>query len=368
MLTQITDRPSSHKRILNLLRMNKELSAADLARLSGLQPSTLSAISNDLLKANIIEVSKTGTSTAKGGKRPTLLRLNASVGYVIGMELQAHQIRVVINDFTDKPVYQHEHPLAIQPDPDHWPTHIAETLREVCKLKNISESQLLGLGIAVPGLVDARSGMVYYSSQLGFYETNLLYKLKPMVSCPVHLVNDANAGAMAMSWNECDGINSTNMVYLLYNSESGSFGSGIILNGNLFDGSSGTAGEIISHLTPGFELFAPPAEPSPVTNVTTDWASHRAIPAGNLQQLADLLSTEIVRIIGFINPQTIVLGGDLSDQSQFVNEYIKPRVTKIINQLLRIGFVMPNLCFPPFGRFTVSQGAVAAVYNYILPK
>ncbi|NJK96574.1 MAG: MarR family transcriptional regulator [Bacteroidales bacterium] len=87
---------NSHKQVLNLIRLYREISGAELARLTNLRPSTVLYILRILDEKGLIEISGTGESTTKGGKKPTLWKIKSNIGYVIGLEILVHKIRMVL--------------------------------------------------------------------------------------------------------------------------------------------------------------------------------------------------------------------------------------------------------------------------------
>ena len=95
-LDAATMRAQHRRLLLNLLWNEREASRADLARRSGLSRSTVSAIVGDLLETGVVREARTGTST--GGRRPIVLELVADSALLVGVELGASHVTVVLTD------------------------------------------------------------------------------------------------------------------------------------------------------------------------------------------------------------------------------------------------------------------------------
>ena len=78
---------NSHKQVLNIIRTHREVSGAEISRLTGLQPSTILYILRILDRKGFIAISRTGDSTQKGGKKPVLWKIRPDIGVMLGIEV-----------------------------------------------------------------------------------------------------------------------------------------------------------------------------------------------------------------------------------------------------------------------------------------
>ncbi len=101
-------------------------------------------------------------------------------------------------------------------------------------------SKAIGIGVGIPGLPDQQSGLVVFAPNLGWKNVPILKLLTATVTLPVFLENDANVAALGEQWLGA-GRGSANMVMITIGT---GIGGGLILNGTLFNGASGSAGEI----------------------------------------------------------------------------------------------------------------------------
>ena len=74
--------------VLNFIRSHKLISGAELAKKTGMRPSTISSLVKQLKAKGLIAISGKGQSTTRGGKRPTLWRLKYNSRFVIGVDLE----------------------------------------------------------------------------------------------------------------------------------------------------------------------------------------------------------------------------------------------------------------------------------------
>ncbi len=242
----------NQKEVLNQIRIHKELSGAEIARITSLQPSTIVYIIKALTKFNLIEFSKTGSSTEKGGKKPILYRINPQTGIIVGMEILLKKIKIAVIDFSGHEILKKE---------ESYPQRITEknilgTIVSLITKLRLNKSQILGIGVAIPGVVNTSKGMVNYSRKIGLIEYELKKELEKELKTNVVIGNDANAGVLGYKWfPEYSFNNFQNVIYLVYNHDSSNIGSGIIINNRLYEGSSGGAGEIISSIPSFNELI-----------------------------------------------------------------------------------------------------------------
>ena len=112
---------------------------------------------------------------------------------------------------------------------------VEETARNILKLlasKDIPLEQCVGVGAGVPGTIDRRSGTVLYSNNLRWENVQLIRELGKLIQCPVRIANDADCAALGES---VAGVGRGVKDLVLLTIGNG-FGSGIILNGELFEG------------------------------------------------------------------------------------------------------------------------------------
>jgi N-acetylglucosamine repressor len=374
---------NSHRQVLNLIRLYKETSGAELARLTNLRPSTVLYILRSLDEKGLIEICGTGESTTKGGKKPTLWKIKDNIGYVLGLEVLSHKIRIVLVGINGSFIDKGEN----IPDTKIYEKNLVEellkTIREMIKKHKLTNDQIIGIGVATTGLVDGRNGYVLYSSALGLENFPLKLKLESNLPFKFNIVNDANSGAMDVKWyTEPTQTLPANIVYISYNQGARNLGAGLIINNALYQGGAGAAGEIFyplpkipSILERGVKKLG---AHHPLLIHTKDVNSIKIVDVMNfekqgclisifiLEEICKLIADEIARIIGFINPDLIVIGGDITMQEDLLKKYIIPYAHEKTTLYLKHGYYMPEIRFSQFGKFSVSMGATAVILSELM--
>ena len=147
---------ASHRQILNTIRIHGEISAAELARVSKLQPSTLVYILRSLKEKGLIEVSRIGAQLGSAGKPPTLWRLVPTKGYIVGLEIIPNEMRATVIDFQGNIIHQ-EHQVGLDNQgPEKLLATISSFYKGLLKHLKIAKKDIIvraGLVLLVAGLI-----------------------------------------------------------------------------------------------------------------------------------------------------------------------------------------------------------------------
>lgn len=230
-------RAQNRRSVLNLLWTEKEASRADLARKTGLSRSTVSAIVADLLETGLVREARTGVST--GGRRPIVLAFQADAALLVGVELGATHITVVLTDLYCTVRDQRDVPCPVRTEPETALDAVEQTIREMLGGSRGAPG-VVGIGVAAPSPIDPRRPGELVASVVPAWEGHdIVHRLSRRFGRPVLLDNDANLGALAeLRWG---GTETRNLAYLKVAT---GIGAGLIFNGRIFRGASGVAGEI----------------------------------------------------------------------------------------------------------------------------
>lgn len=126
------------------------------------------------------------------------------------------------------------------PSPAQFFPHLQAEIKALLQASGCSSGDLAGVGVSCGGPLDSRKGLILSPPNLpGWDRVPIIEMLEAEFSVPVRLQNDANAGALA-EWNWGAGRNCRNMIFLTFGT---GLGAGLILNGQLYSGSSDMAGE-----------------------------------------------------------------------------------------------------------------------------
>lgn len=373
----------SHRQILNTIRVRGEISGAELARENNLQPSTLVYILRSLREKGLIEVSRVGTQLGSAGKPPTLWQLVADKGYILGLEIIPNEARATVIDFQGHIVHQ-EHKIGLDNiGPEKLVTSIQSFTEELLKHLNLSPEKIIGVGVALTGLVDRERGMVHYSRKLELQNFPIENELKQVLPWPVEVVNDANAGALGIKWQVGDDqvILQPHVVFLTLNEKTGYFGAGLILNQNLYEGAFGTAGEIFTSLPNLSEFIETGTSQLGTQHLLLEGEKSRTdldiedviayakqgceLSLFVLRQYSQFIVEEMLRVVQMLNPNVIVLGGDITDARELILEDIVQHVEKELHHIFPSGVPTPDIQFSKFGMYSVSVGATALILRKI---
>ena len=373
----------SHRKILNTIRIHKEISGAELARITKYQPSTVLYILRSLEADGFIEISRIGSSLGSAGKPPTLWKLVGDRGYIIGIEVIPHEIRTTVVDFACNIVHQEIKKDIADFYGEQISSGIVKFVREIIEKLNLPKDKIIGVGVALPGLVDRKQGIVHYSRNLFLKNFPLQNVLHDLLNLPVAVANDSNAGALGIRWHSNNTENlPPNVVFLTINEKIRDIGAGLILNNQLYEGASGTAGELSSSL-PIISKLIEKGKNKYGTNspVLEEYLLHGSFSISEvakhakknchfsnfiLRSISKFITEEILRIIEFINPNSIVIGGDISEAEFIINDFIVPAVKKKALKIFpTAGILIPEISFSSFGIYSVSIGATALILREI---
>jgi predicted NBD/HSP70 family sugar kinase len=232
--TSETARDINRRIVLNLIRTHQPISRADLARHSGLQRSTVSVIAEQLIKERWITEGANGHTPR--GRRPTFLHLNKERVGIIGINVRPVTTTLALADLDANFLAQDS--LATPQDPKQF---LAELIPRVQKLMaSRPELTFEGIGVSVPGRVDLASKKLVFAPNLGWRDFDLKTPLEKATQLPVELENAANSCALSEI---CFGRRAEGLRNLVVVTVSEGIGCGLILNHQLVQGSTGTAGE-----------------------------------------------------------------------------------------------------------------------------
>jgi predicted NBD/HSP70 family sugar kinase len=240
--TSETARDINRRIILNLIRTRQPISRADLARYSGLQRSTISAISEQLMTEQWITEGALGH--AARGRKPRFLHLNSERAGIIGVDVRPQVTTLALTDLNARFITQDS--LQTASDPQIF---IADLAKRIQNLRT-SHPQIFceGIGVGLPGRVNRDTQRLIFAPNLSWLaddvkssrELNIKEALEEATGLPVEVDNAANACALFETW---FGRHSEGIRDLIALTVSEGIGVGIIANSQLILGSTGTAGE-----------------------------------------------------------------------------------------------------------------------------
>ena len=237
--TSETARDINRRIVLNLIRSHQPISRADLARHSGLQRSTVSVITEQLIEERW--VTEGANAQVPRGRRPRFLHLNKERVGIIGVDIRPAMTMIALANLDAYFVAQESLPTTGHPE--QFVAELIPRLRNIIKMR--PEISYEGIGISLPGRVDLASQRIVFAPNLKWKDFDLKTPLEEAIGLPVELENAANACALAEIW---FGRHSEGVRNLVAVTVSEGIGSGLILNHQLVRGSTGATGEF-GHIT-----------------------------------------------------------------------------------------------------------------------
>ncbi|HBE82741.1 MAG: ROK family transcriptional regulator [Blastocatellia bacterium] len=229
-----TIRDINRQIVLNYVRVRSPISRAEIARETSLQRSTVSAIVDELQADGFIEEIGTGDST--GGRKPTLLKLKTGSPVAIGVDVTPRVTTVVLADLAGNLLKTEKFPTSS--DIGYMNQQI---LGKVSQFVDEFPEAELEVGISIPGIADPSSGGILYIPYFQWANWDIGRQIEAKTGLSVTIDNDANAVALAELWFGDAEIRRTRNFITVLVAEG--IGTGIIIDGEVYRGESGAAGE-----------------------------------------------------------------------------------------------------------------------------
>lgn len=383
--------------VLRYLHQDGPLSRAGLANLTGLNKTTVSSLAQELLDRRLIR--EVGLDISSGGRPATLLDLNPEAGCIIGVALGVDFISVILSDFVGQILWRRQQetdPAESQGRMIQWMLQIVD---EAMTAGRSCGAQLLGLGLATPGTVNVEEGLLIFSPNLQWYDVPYRKIFEAHTGLPVIVDNDANAATQA---EHLFGVARKAQNFVSVFAGVG-VGGGLFLNGELYRGAGGYAGEI-GHTNFLMEAYRRPCRcgsrgcwetsiaqdsvierlrarlsvgrNSLVSRLMAEQASPLTLPLivqaadaddaearEALAETGSLMGLGVANLVSIFNPEMIVVGGPLS----LAGKYLLPPIEKAVadTTLPEIGQQV-QILLSAFGADASVMGAVALVIESIL--
>jgi len=231
--------------LLRLIRSHPDLSRARLASLSGLTKSTVSALVRELLDEHWLSEAAAPVAGPGMGRPSTPLNIDGQKRVLVGIELAVDCLRLVCVSLRGEVLSHAEEPLD-----DRRPASACKQAGRLVRAlaRQLAQKQLIlsGVGVCLPGAIDAAGGIVRLAPNLGWRDVPFLdmvsaeFEKLGIPAVQIHLQNDADTAAVG----EYEfGGGSADDPLIFVNCDVG-VGAGVVLNDRLFTGFRGAAGEI----------------------------------------------------------------------------------------------------------------------------
>lgn len=224
--------------VIDQLRKNGPISRTEIAKQTKLGLSTVTKIMDSLLKQNLVQ--EMGQGDSSGGRKPIVVDFNYNYGYCIGIRVVKQGFILSVTDL--RPAVKSNIRLSF---PDNAPVEdvvpvLIEGIGSLIEEENRSGAPCLGIGIGLSGLVNVETGELICSTLHGWNRINFRTLLEDRFDVPVFVDNDVNLYTLAEIMYGYGQLVRDFVVVAI----GVGFGAGFALNGTLYRGAFGSAGEI----------------------------------------------------------------------------------------------------------------------------
>lgn len=363
--------------ILDIIRRESPISRTAIAELLDVSIPTVMRIVDELVNEGLVKLQ--GATEWSGGRRRPLLEFNAAESIVIGVDLGGTTFYGAISDLGGNILEEVELSRSGSSAEENF-LRTSALIDQLLASPKLNDRKIRGIGVGVPGVVEYKTGSVTWAYSLNWRNYALRNQLTEKYHLPMIVDNDMNLAALGELWFG-RGQEIQNMILLTITT---GIGSGIIIDRELYRGSTNSSGEI-GDLLPGKDflgrsyqdfgalesiasvtgmlrqardkLALSPQQPLDLEDIFS--AYQKGQPWAN-QVIADVvqyLAVAIANLSVTFDPDLIVLGGDVTRLSNQWIDWILEAIGKSIPNPPRL--VMSNL-----GRKAVVLGTIIDVLHY----
>jgi predicted NBD/HSP70 family sugar kinase len=383
--------------VMRYLHQSAPLSRSGLAGLTGLNKTTISSLVEELLDRALVR--EIGLDNSAGGRPARLLDLDPGAGGIIGVALGVDHVSVIVTSFVGEILWRQRQETDPAEGKEVVLARTLDIVDQAMEARPAGATRWLGLGLATPGTVNVEEGLLIYSPNHQWYDVRFRQIFHERSGLLVLVDNDANAAAQAEHlFGRAKEVQNFVSVFAGVG-----VGGGLFLNGQLYRGAGGYAGEI-GHTNFMVDHYRRPCrcgsrgcwetsvgQDSVVERVRTRLAVGRsslvaelmaarnvpltvpliveAAAAGDaeareaLHETGALMGLGVANLVSIFNPEMVILGGPLA----IASEYLVPAIAQSVRDtvLAEIGEqveILPSA----FGADASLMGAVALVVEAIL--
>ncbi|MCX7842512.1 MAG: ROK family transcriptional regulator [Clostridia bacterium] len=380
--------------IFNLIYSNGVISRADLASLSGMSPTTVSALTAEMLEEGLIEEIGTGIS-ATSGRKPILLQIKPDGAFLLGVDIKENKYSCCLFNLKNEIIASKHEKLTEHQDIGK---DILNTIDSIILESYIPRERLAGICIGIPGIIDLKRQVMIKSTVMpeNISSSFIDQVKKAYTHIPVIIQNASCLYAYAeMHFGAAKGTG--NQLFIDINS---GIGCAIIINGTMYTGANGIAGEI-GHMTIDingpvckcsnkgcFEAMASvPAIIQRVIqgillgrktlvrdmigddlrkiniNVIRDALTERdSLTCEIIDDISYLTAVGINNVINLLNPQAVIIGGEIQGLGEYFLEKVNSNIEKISlnSELSKI-----KVSFSNIKEYAVEKGAAKYLLDQV---
>jgi predicted NBD/HSP70 family sugar kinase/predicted transcriptional regulator len=351
---ELSEKEKRNIEILEILRRRGPISRPDISKEMGLNVVTISNYIDEFIKRNLVFEKELDIS--EGGRRPVLLDLNPQLGYVIGVGLNLMNMVGVLVDLKGNIISKTQiaRPRASVKEIAEC---LLEIVREILRRSKDYTANIKGIGVGIAGLVNKKDGSIHWPQKMDHYYTyasvdlTLKELMEKEFNLPTLIENDATSACFGEYWLDLE-QGHKNALYMF-----SGVGTGIMINGEIYRGAQGYAGEVsIYNFKEQDQFNCGPGNPCFIKRweldlgIVNDMKSRLAsdkeraakffkLTASNIDNVdlksvfiaarskdelalsvldlaARRLGIRIAHLVNFLNPEIVVIGGGLEEAGE----------------------------------------------------
>ena len=358
-------RNHNKKIVLQCIQKHQPISRAEIAEKVHFSKPTVSMLVDELVRGNWVHEKGIGESSSQGGRRPIHLYFNDQAAFVIGVDIGGTKVKIVICDLGGRIICTSRFQTRKYLE-NGLLKQIQKEVQEMIQRNGLNKSLILGMGVGVPGVTETNTGVVIEAPSLKWVRYPFLIEAERFFSFPVYVDNDVNVAVLGEQWLG----RAKHKENVLFISIGTGIGSGMIIQNQLYRGSSYAAGELGYMVTdkndmknefkPIFHRYGylesvaggeaigrkltllvgqnkshPLHAEAAVSELTCEQAFMLA-KAGDptalhvVEVAIEHLAYGIINAATLLNPEVIILNGGVMKSAEF----ILPRLQRIVHQYL----------------------------------
>lgn len=370
--------------VFSAIRQAAPVARIDIAQTTGVSPATVTTITAELIAKGLIEevAADPEQLSTKRGRPRVNLKIRGAAHLVAGMKLSDKSATVAILDFDGQRVAGFVYP---SPAPVLSPTEavnfLKSTLISALKDADLALSDISGVGLGIPGIIDAPAGNVHWSPTLNARGVPLQTMLIDALNIPVFLDNDANLVAIA---EQRFGLAKTARNFIVITVEQG-VGMGIVINGQLYRGAHGAGAELghtkvhldgalcrcgqrgcLEAYVGDYALLREASTamtPTPGTNTEQQMAvllseakSGNHMAQSIFRRASRMFAMGLANVVNIFAPELIILSGE---RMQYEYLYDDEMIADMKNSIVQMGGPPPDVRIHKWGEQMWAMGAAA---------
>lgn len=351
------ERLASLVAVLNAIRRSDGITQPELVSAVRLGRSVVAQRVTELEELGLVTIS--GLAPSTGGRAPRRLRLKADSGIVVSVDIAARELLVATSDLAGTLLEVSGEPIDVTDDPE---SVLAAAQRHVDKLLAGNSHPLLGIGVALPGPVEFKTGLPVMPPIMPAWDRwPLRARLAERYDVPTWVDNDVNVLTLGELRANPSAKEAGNVVFLFVDV---GIGAGIAVGGQIYRGANGSAGDIghvaipegaaaicrcgnvgcleavagAAALEREARVFAETRQSPALARILDETGFVRALDvtlaaeAGDptaramLQRAATLVGGTLATLVSFFNPNLVIIGGGIAHARDFVVNGIREGV------------------------------------------